>query len=446
MTLTPDETRVPTVRSRRTSDRLVNVLAALTYAVLLVFLYRVELSTYWSYMGFDWDLNGFKFALAIIVIGLTSFVLPTAATTRNILLQLGAYFHLFPSLLIYALLNLGSTYLMSVGIGTALLMGFSFLPIKRFKAPSLTWSQVFWVAMLINLMVLAALVAFRGVGSFSLNPQAVYELRAASEERLPGIFGYLRPATTKVMLPVVLILAFALRSRKMIVVTVLIAVAFFGYSHHKVILFASFAAIILFLVLKRVRSTATIGYLAIILLTACVLSLTWSWLTGDLEGASRLVSIVVRRAIFVPVLLDALHVEFFSDNPFYFWSQSTVGLGIASNPYGINAPNLIGLEFFGNAEMSANTGYVGAGYSNAGLAGIAIYGTIIGLVIAYLHEYGKIVGHPLTVTVAFTLIFGAMRGSDLPTIFMTHGLSLLLVFLVFFPKNGCLPHSTQRGA
>lgn len=417
------------------TDRLLNVVLSLSYAGLLVFLYRYELSTYWNYMGFDWALNGFKLALAAAVFASTAFVLPTSASSRDVFLQLCLYFHFIPSLLIFALQDLGSDYFASVISGTGLLILFSFAPLQRVKSLEFSWVQVFWVAATINLIVLGAMMLFGGIGNFSLNFADVYEFRAESKDRLPGIFGYLRPATTKVMLPIIMILAFVLRSRILIIFTTFICVAFFGYSHHKVILFASFTAVVLFLAMRRARSSRTIGLLALILLSIASLSVFYGWYITQEIGANQLASIVARRSIFVPVLLDALHIDFFSRNPFYYWSQSSVGLGLAERPFDISAPFMIGLEFFGNESMSANTGYIGAGYSNAGLTGVAIYGVVIGLVISYLNEYGKKVGHPFIVAVGFTLIMGAMRGSDLPTIFMTHGLLLLVIFLIFFPRQ-----------
>jgi hypothetical protein len=410
------------------SDRLLNIVVTLVYSALLIFLYGYELSTSWSYMGFDWSLDMFKLATSLIVLAGVTFILPTSASSRDVFLQLCLYFHFTPSLLIFAIQDLPIDYFAAVITGTGLLILFSFTPMRRVKARELNWIQVFWVAALINILVLGAIIVFGGVGNFSLNFGDVYKFRAASNDSLPGIFGYLRPATTKVMLPIILILALVLRSPTLIAFTVFICVVFFGYSHHKVILFASFTAVVLFLAMRRATSSRTIGFLAVILLCVASLSVLYGWYITQGFGADRLTSIVARRSIFVPVLLDSLHIDFFSHNPFYYWSQSSIGLGIAERPFDISAPFIIG-----NDSMSANTGYIGAGYSNAGMIGVAIYGVVIGLVISYLNEYGKKVGHPLIIAVGFTLIMGAMRGSDLPTIFMTHGLMLLLLFVIFFP-------------
>lgn len=435
MSLGGVEARSSAFRMQGISDRLLNIVLTLVYSALLVFLYRYELSTYWFYMGFDWSLNAFKLAASLIILSGAAFILPTSASSRDVFLQLCLYFHFTPSLLIFGIQDLPIDYFAAVITGTGLLILFSFAPMRRVKSMELNWVQVFWVAALINILVLGAIIVFGGISNFSLNFGDVYEFRAASSDRLPSIFGYLRPATTKVLLPIVMILAFVLRSPTLIAFTVFVCVAFFGYSHHKVILFASFTAVVLFLAMRRAKSSRMIGFLAVILICGASLSVLYGWYITQEIGATRLVSIVARRSIFVPVLLDALHIEFFSQNPFYYWSQSIVGLGIAARPFDINAQFMIGLEFFGNESMSANTGYIGAGYSNAGMIGVAVYGVVIGLVISYLNEYGKKVGHPLIVAVGFTLIMGAMRGSDLPTIFMTHGLMLLIMFVIFFPRQ-----------
>jgi hypothetical protein len=322
-------------------------------------------------------------------------------------------------------------------------MLFSFVRVKRIRSPKLNWVQAFSIALLLNLLVLGGLIAFNGAGNFSLNFRDVYSYRVVSKESLPGIFGYLRPVATKVMLPIAMILALKMRNLTLVIFTILICIAFFAYSHHKSILLASVTAIFLYFGLQRARSSKVIGAMAVALLLITISTMLWSTFIEQQNSPAWIASLVVRRAIFVPVLLDGFYIDFFSENPFFFWSQSSLGLGLMEMPFDRTAPFLIGLEFFGSEAMSANAGYIGAGFSNAGILGVAIYGIIIGFIIAFLNEYGNNVGHPLLIAVGFSLFMAILRSADLPTAFVTHGLLFLLLFVVFFP--GTLLHKSADG-
>ncbi len=106
---------------------------------------------------------------------------------------------------------------------------------------------------------------------------------------------------------------------------------------------------------------------------------------------------------------------------------------MVDNPHGVTAPFLIGEEYFGDTDTSANAGMIGSGYANAGLIGVAVYAALIGLLISVLNAYGRRIGHAFVTAASLSTIFNVVTSTDLVTAILTHGLLLLLLLLALFP-------------
>ena len=118
---------------------------------------------------------------------------------------------------------------------------------------------------------------------------------------------------------------------------------------------------------------------------------------------------------------------------------------MVDNPHGVTAPFLIGEEYFGDTDTSANAGMIGSGYANAGLIGVAVYAALIGLLISVLNAYGRRIGHAFVTAASLSTIFNVVTSTDLVTAILTHGLLLLLLLLALFPPaDAPVPESPYR--
>jgi len=86
--------------------------------------------------------------------------------------------------------------------------------------------------------------------------------------------------------------------------------------------------------------------------------------------------------------------------------------------------------------MSANAGWIGSGYANAGMFGVYLYSVMIGLFFSFLNAYGRKLGGRLVITLFTIPVFTLLRSSDLTTMFLTHGLLIsILILIIISPGN-----------
>ncbi|MEM1298432.1 MAG: hypothetical protein AAGH68_04065 [Pseudomonadota bacterium] len=412
-----------------------SILFALVYCCMLAILYKYDLIVHFGYTGLDWSPTIFHVSFSVLVVVLMAIMLPFKLETRSIFLLIACYMHFFPSMTFAAVSGREVHYILAVAFGGLLVFLFSFVPIKNIAVRPITWDMVLYISFAACSLILLLIILHTGVGNYNFDYYEIYYYRSDAKENLPAYIGYLRPLATKVFLPIFVILAFARRNHIMQIIAVAFILLYFGYTNHKSVIASTIVAVAIFYTFRFFRSIEILPKLFLIILSACMIQVFIVPLFIELREASFLTSMVVRRTLFVPALLDFYHIEYFRDFDFTYWSQSKISLGFIARVYDINTPFLIGAEYFGRETMAANTGFIGSGFSNAGYIGIAIYGVVIGLAISYLNSCGNRFGHALVTGVAFTQIIGAITSSDLPSVFLTNGLIAMILFFFFFPRR-----------
>jgi len=414
-------------------SKITSLVCAVTFVAMLVLLYKYQLSTYWNYMGFNWAFSFPKFLLSLCIIIIISLLLPKTVTTKSVFLILATYMHFIPSLVLFAVANKDFAYFLAVIISICVFSICLHAPVKRMVVRPLSWKQVILFSFGVNVLTLVLLIIFSGFDNFNLDFSQIYEFRADAKSNLPAFMAYLRPMATKVFLPIFVILSFVSGKKTLQALAVAIIVTYFAFTNHKIIIFASISSVILYYALRKVSHAHRIYYLFLVLLFLCCIDVfLFKQISGGTE-LSYISSVVVRRSLMVPALLDSYYADFFLNNPYNYWADSKVGLGLVDKQFDLNIPFLIGAEYFKSEQMSANTGIIGSGFANAGYIGVAIYSALLGFIIAVLNKYGDRNGHVFVISISFTLVMGALRSSDLPSVFLTHGLMFLFIFLMFFP-------------
>jgi hypothetical protein len=149
-------------------------------------------------------------------------------------------------------------------------------------------------------------------------------------------------------------------------------------------------------------------------------------------------SLAIYRSLFSPSLLNWVYLDFFSVNPYTYWADSKFSLGLVVSPYDLGIPYLIGREVFGDAGMSANTGWIGSGMANAGYFGVALYSVLIGLFLSLLDAYAKTLGNSMVSAVFLVPVMIVTTSIDLPSMLLTNGLFALLLIVILLrpdPKH-----------
>jgi oligosaccharide repeat unit polymerase len=300
--------------------------------------------------------------------------------------------------------------------------------------PMLYWGVVLlWCA-----VVIAYLLITVGLAPGLLSLSDVYEQREAFSSRVTGIGSYLVGWLSAGTLP--LVVAYGLRARR----TALTA-------------FAALSIVAMY------SLTGNKSYLVGVILTTAAFVLAgdrfrrgWHWLAAlgtvvlvaaltDLANQGfGLSSLLVRRALATSGLNTALFFDFFQFHPRYHLGHSVLS-PFFSPPYPLSPASIIGLEYYGNADVSANANLIADGYANFGLLGSLGMFVVFGL---YLRVVDKAAAHlPLQVSgPALTLVMIAAANTAALTVLMTHGGLVLFALLLAMPALPVRATSPPEGA
>lgn len=404
------------------------------YFALLLAIYLTTLSTGYSYQGF---VNHFRTENLLVAVACLFFVFSftrARQTPSDLFVALTSLFVTIPALVLFVGAGLPFVFPAIVLLGAGLIAAGS----RIFRFPALqtgifTLGQLRQVLFLISAAIALAVFSLGGHKHLNVNLAAVYSIREDAALSLPGFFAYLNSATTKVIIPFAL--AIALHQRRWTICLMLagISILFFAMTAHKSPLFYPLAVAIIYFLYKR-------GDTAVNTLKFTIITLSICWIDGVLFLSNSesyfgwLFSLGVRRMLMIPALANWDFIQFFQHGNFIYWAESKLTLGLIRSPFDDRIVNIIGEEFFGNADMSANTGWIGSGYANAGLLGVAIYSIFIGAFFALIDSYSSRSDPSLLAATFFLLVFTMLSSSDLVTMLLTHGLLMSIVILISMRK------------
>ncbi|RFC66758.1 MULTISPECIES: hypothetical protein [Mesorhizobium] len=412
------------------------ILYYLMFAILAE-LYIIYIAPVWGYMGFDLDVDRSKIITSICV--LTAFVIITPAKVgvRSFFLNLAITLQLIPSLILYSLG--GKPQHNAEIIWTALLIVYavSAIPVSAPSVSNLNPKRVMLALAFATGALLFSYLAFSGLSNFNLDLRLVYDFRDNAAASLPGIFGYLTPIFSKIVVPFGVVVSLYYKKPIFAVVFLAFAVIMFGFTGHKGIVLYIIMSIGIFFALKFYN-----GYLMALIGVMFLLVLSYFdaiyYLESDgYDNWGWFVSIIARRGLMVPTLLDYFHIAFFQNNDKYLWSTSRLTLGLVVNPYGVPLPNLIGSEYLNSDLTAANTGYIGSGFAQAGFWGVVFYSAGVGLVLAYLNAFGRKLGLPFVASIVTAQVATMFSSTDFITLFLTHGMlvSIVLLAMISAPEE-----------
>lgn len=251
----------------------------------------------------------------------------------------------------------------------------------------------------------------------------LYDIRMTSRDRLSEVsffVGYAYMITFKVIAPLIMSYGLLKGKRTLVYSALVIFVLGFVVSAHKSILLTPIAILGLYYCIKKSLS---------IKLTLCNLAFVLGLISFFSSGLIQLIvgDILTRRIFLVPGMLTNVYFDYFSVHGFNLFSSITskfTGEKVSSIAF------IIGENVFGRPEMSANANFVASGYAEAGVIGVLLYTILILLTFVFLDSR-----HKLEKNVYFLAslpILLAILETNLITIFLTHGLALLILVKFFW--------------
>ncbi len=396
---------------------------------LYLFVYGKHVVVIFGYMGYQDNFSVEKVIVSFFALMAICFLINNNRHLLNFFTHLIIGLVLIPTLVIFSGSDLPYLFIIITISGIlTIAMSQRLIKFKAITLISLRDNRYLLNILTITSVLVVGSIFFMGGGSyFNLDISQVYEFRDDAAENLPGIFAYITPIITKVIIPLTIVLAFANKNWLKTLILLLCALLFFGLTGHKSMIFYPLVALFFYKISKR---GGQIKFFIVSLFFIGIISLLeFSYLSNSDVGY-WFSSLIFRRALLTPALLNWYYIDWFSANDLYYWADSRLTLGLISSPSHMSSPFLIGYQYYGSDDMSANAGWIGSGFSNGSFIGVIIYSIFIGLLVSILNAYSKKLGAE-TVISCFSIIFiTIIMSADFITSLLTHGLIFAIFLLI----------------
>ena len=407
---------------------------------LLVMHYYKFISIVFGYEGFYLNINYNKVFVSQFLLICISFLFFNLRLNKpsTHLFNIMIFVSVIPMLVLWSVENLDTSFILYILL--CLLVTRFTLNLRIYGRINFINFKLFEIlSYLLFIMVLISLFIFN-MKYFNLNIEKVYSYRYLIARNTPKLLAYLENVILKGVIPLLfLFYLFNTKNLKKIVfysmVMVLLYILIFGLTSHKFFLFLIPFELVIYFLFRKSQNISYIILSSLIIFTAVLIFLMyWNPYLILLED------LLIRRVLFVPADINFKYYEFFSKNPFVYFSDSKF-LPIryfVTYPYNTDISHLIGREMYGHPMMAANTSWIGTGFAHMGFLGMLIYALILGLIFKYIDFFSKFLDYKFLVISFFPYVDILFLSADLKTALLTHGFLLYLVSLnifSFYNKN-----------
>ncbi len=414
-----------------TNRYLLQIALIILYRLCLDFVYIKEISPLYSYAGFTVDLNPLWYLCTLLTVAIFSPFLaallekqaPSAAMITFISLLY------FIPLTSYCGCRQGNILFFIIGIcywAILLLLEFR-LPILYIKRPSYRHASAFFAVLTILSALFVLYISGRYAGfRITLNLTNVYGIRAeAADYNIPGIFSYILSG-----MPILLsfLLLYWLQRRKYLVVggLCIVFLLLFSISAQK----STFFLLLLILAGYFFYRKWMLRWAPALL----ILMVIGSVLIKELFGSLWIMSMFIRRVMYLPVQISEAYMEFFQNQPLNLFRYGIMGKLSFDGIYSSGVPYIIG-EYMGSAGTSCNNGLLGDVFANLPtIMGLFILPLI--LVLCFRLMNAVTYQHEPKVTIALCIYFAnSFINCSWSVALLSHGFLIACLMLYFFPKK-----------
>ncbi len=412
---------------KRTPPAFIQAFLLIILFIILDYEYRTFIIQEFSHMHFSYafSLPHLVVSICIFLTSLASIILMKPSPYMHATSILFMVFLLIPNLILFQYVQ--THPVIPVASLTFILLLRINIPFKGIISwiPQLPAFYLPMILVTLAILLLVPIVIQFGwiqQGDLSLTDTASqYEVRAVVKDELSFFSAYSFGQLAKAILPVMLLFGIAAKRYLFSIAALTGTIYLFMVNPHKTFIIA-ILPLLFFSLFRDMNKKATYFLMLMILLIAAS-KLSSAWISILPE------SLIVRRSLFTQPLLTQVYFDFFRGHP-VFLSHSFLEHWF-HYPYPLTPPYLIGNSLFGNPEMSCNTGFIGDGYMNFGYTGTFIYLTISA---GIFHLISNLNLKPVYFGLTFLVIF-YMLNSALFTLFLTHGLFILLLIMIFLLRN-----------
>jgi hypothetical protein len=336
-----------------------------------------------------------------------------------------------PTAMIYVYGDLSQETLILTLLGVTVIIIARNLPLQVIEFRQVVPKLALYLLIILAILGSISSVVEMGMQDFDLSFDNVYDRRALETGAMSGVSAFLQSIGRNASLCIVLISIMMPGYLIYSLIGLLFAIIDFGFGGHKHIIWGAFA----FLLIKsiiRTKRTITIVLCAFAVLYVAL------YLTLDIKY-QWLIESIPRRMTTVPIFLNDAYINYYHDKENLFWGYSKIGLGLVEYSDSLDPPSRIGFALTGDASMSANTGFVGAGYANAGIGGVIFYAFIIGVCCKIIDAYAqRKEGIMIVTAICLPGFLLALTSGDLPSVLFSNGwgVSILLAAILQIRPQG----------
>ncbi|MEN3363400.1 MAG: hypothetical protein V7606_674 [Burkholderiales bacterium] len=411
----------------------------LHFAIFFALAYAYEnfVSVQYGYEGYVFHPDEANRSLALICVAALSLITPVEARKPSTIFHhLTLVAVLLPMLVMFYAAGQPWEYMaqcmFAYAVTTILPL---FLKITPPKFANLSKHDLRRVLVMITFIYIVAVLLMGGARYMNFDLSRVYDFRRDAASNLPGIFAYISPLIGKVVVPIALVISLLYKKYSTALLVVGCAILIFGMTAHKSTLFAPFAILLVYYV-SLSRNLIFKFNLALLALIMVGLGDFWLQQNYSPDTFGTMATMTLQRVLFTPAYLNNLYFDFFSKNEWVLFSNSKLSLGLMDYPYTMDVSYQIGYTYFNDDRMSANTGWFGSAYMQAGFMGVLLYAVIMSALYKYIDACARRSGEPALITASVIVpAIVIITSADLPVSLVTHGLYVNLLLIACFHKE-----------
>lgn len=399
----------------------------LIYAFFVSFLFLKWVVPVYGYTGFSININYQNLFLSIIyILTIIMLIIINSNKIKILFLNMLIMQSVIPMLCLYSFTNEFAkfdNFVFMVFCSTMLISIILLVKIKSGKMHlnSKIKTKLNIILLILILITLARYIINNGFKIFNLNFAKVYDYRLVLRETMAGYMAYIDGWVYKIFNPTCIALALHYKQKILFVLFMSMQILLYGFSSHKSVLFTGFVVVVFYYTTPYILKNKY-NILKMAIFANLIGIILWK------TSVTGYFCAIYNRLLFTPARINYYYYEYFSKNGFDWFRQSFLRKFTQSN-YELLLPRLIGLEYYGNAQTNANTGFLGSGYAQGGFFVVIIYSLLVAVLIIIISSIAKRLSTRLVLSISIFPILSLFISGDLPSSLLTGGIIIMIIIL-----------------
>lgn len=423
-----------------TRQRAVLFLVLLLYVAVLRWSYETQIAPAFSYMGLRYrEPDLLNYIAAFMMAYLVGLVVPNVMKyASDFIVWILYVMACVPSIVVPQYANIVSPS-RALQLAFFVALSFAMVAILANKGPQGARTrpprsaEILWIVLLgISVVTYSYMYFTTGLSFRFINPTAVKDVRFQYRETVAvsgSLLPYLIGLQGNVINPILVCRGVHAKRWAMVIAGAAGQLLIYSATGYKIILLSVPAALLVLMMfwMSRRRFGRLILYGT---LASSIVSVALDRITGGLAFTA----IFVSRLLIIPGALTAAYFKYFQYRPKAQWGYSFMA-PFVDYPYNTTPDMLVGLDFSGMSQVTANASLFADGYGNLGYLGIFVEAGVLVLLLWIINMSAAHL--PLSVSALILLVPSlALVNASVFTSILTSGYAAAVVLMFLLPRTG----------